>query len=237
MQVSSAAKRSVSASLGKMLLLAGGLIGAAIAVKLLPGTGGLQSLPTAHLSVAGLVALGAIACAVGVPRQVVAFVAGYGWGLLPGIALALAAQLLGCAANLFWARAVGRDFVRRRLGTRLARINTILARRPFAATLAIRLLPVGNNLALNLLAGAFQRTCCAVPDSIRNRLPAADHYLRADGPRDSVWPHNRAGDQSLPARHLEPARLAHFPNRDPPRDPPTRLTSNIRSLAVSRVYS
>ena len=133
MQVSSAAKRSVSASLGKMLLLAGGLIGAAIAVKLLPGTGGLQSLPTAHLSVAGLVALGAIACAVGVPRQVVAFVAGYGWGLLPGIALALAAQLVGCAANLFWARAVGRDFVRRRLGTRLARINTILARRPFAA--------------------------------------------------------------------------------------------------------
>ena len=136
-----------------MLLLAGGLIGAAIALKLLPGTSGLQALPAAHFSMAALVALGTIACAVGVPRQVVAFVAGYGWGLLPGIALALSAQLVACAANLFWARAIGRDFVRRRLGTRLTRINAILTRRPFAATLAIRLLPVGNNLALNLLAG------------------------------------------------------------------------------------
>lgn len=154
MQGSSAAKPNVPASLGKMVLLAGGLTGAAIALKLLPVADGLREMPTAHLSGAvGLVVLGALACAVGVPRQVVAFVAGYGWGLWLGTALALAAQMVGCALNLFWARAVGRDFVRRRLPARLAKLDSTLARRPFAATLALRLLPIGNNLALNLLAG------------------------------------------------------------------------------------
>ena len=36
---------------------------------------------------------------------------------------------------------------------RLAGVDRFLAARPFAATLTLRLLPVGNNLALNLLAG------------------------------------------------------------------------------------
>lgn len=154
MQESSAAKLSLPAGLGKMLLLAGGLLGAAIVLKLLPVTDELHTIPTGRPSDAvGLVLLGALACAVGIPRQVVAFIAGYGWSLLPGVLLALAAQLIGCATNLFWARAVGRNFVRRRLATRLARLDRILAKRPFAATLALRLLPVGNNLALNLLAG------------------------------------------------------------------------------------
>lgn len=142
------------ASLGKMLLLAGGLSGAALALSMLPITATLRHMPAGHpADAAGLVLLGAIACAVGVPRQVVAFVAGYGWGLLPGIGLALVAQVLGCVANLFWARAVGRGLARRWLAGGLARLDTIIARRPFVATLALRLLPVGNNVALNLLAG------------------------------------------------------------------------------------
>jgi len=150
----SSALPNAGASLGKMLLLAGGLSGAALALSMLRATASLHALPSGHpLDALGLVALGALACAVGVPRQVVAFVAGYGWGLLPGIALALAAQMVGCAANLFWARAVGRDFARRWLAGRLGRFDAVLARRPFTATLAIRLLPIGNNLALNLLAG------------------------------------------------------------------------------------
>jgi uncharacterized membrane protein YdjX (TVP38/TMEM64 family) len=145
---------NVGAGLGKMLLLAGGLAVAAFALSMLRAPARLHDMASGHpLDAVGLVALGAIACAVGLPRQVVAFVAGYGWGLLPGIALALAAQMFGCAANLFWARAVGRDFARRRLTGRFARLDTVLASRPFTATLAIRLLPIGNNLAVNLLAG------------------------------------------------------------------------------------
>lgn len=139
---------------GKVLLLASGLVGAALALSLLPITARLHAIQSSQPGDAlALVALGAVACAIGMPRQVVAFVAGYGWGLLPGTALALAAQMLGCAADLFWARAVGRGFAQRFLAGRLARFDGMLAARPFAATLALRLLPVGNNLALNLLAG------------------------------------------------------------------------------------
>jgi uncharacterized membrane protein YdjX (TVP38/TMEM64 family) len=36
----------------------------------------------------------------------------------------------------------------------MARLGRVLAARPFAATLTLRLLPVGNNTLLNLLAGA-----------------------------------------------------------------------------------
>lgn len=142
------------ATFGKPLLLAGGLTAAALALNTLPITATLRDVASGHPADAlTLVAVGTIACAIGLPRQLVAFAAGYTFGLAPAIALALAAQLAAAAANLFWARIVGRNFVRRRLPRRLAHLDAVLAARPFTATLAIRLFPVGNNLAFNLLAG------------------------------------------------------------------------------------
>lgn len=148
------ALRGARLVLGKTLLLAAGLTGAVLAVRMLPLAMRLHDIPSGRpIDAVSLVVIGAIACAIGLPRQAVAFAAGYGWGLVMGTTLALAAQMVGCAANLFWARAVGQDFVRRKLGRRIARLDTVLSSRPFAATLALRLLPTGNNLALNLLAG------------------------------------------------------------------------------------
>ncbi|MFQ3622569.1 MAG: VTT domain-containing protein, partial [Acetobacteraceae bacterium] len=72
---------------------------------------------------------------------------------LVGTQLALSAMILGCAASFFYARLIGRDWARRRISGRLARLDRFLAENPFTATLTMRLLPVGNNLALNLLAG------------------------------------------------------------------------------------
>lgn len=103
------------------------------------------------------VAIGTAATAAGVPRQAVAFLGGYAFGAVEGVALSLLAQLLGCAASFGWARLVGRDWAVRRLegrfGRRLRPLHDRLVRNTFGATLALRLLPVGNNLALNLLAG------------------------------------------------------------------------------------
>ncbi|WP_376099173.1 TVP38/TMEM64 family protein [Roseomonas sp. CCTCC AB2023176] len=103
------------------------------------------------------VAIGGAATAAGLPRQAVAFLGGYAFGAGEGIAWSLLAQLLGCAASFAWARLVGRAWAERRLqgrfGRRLRPLRDRLARNTFGATLAIRLLPVGNNLALNLLAG------------------------------------------------------------------------------------
>jgi len=99
------------------------------------------------------VAMAALACGVGMPRQVVAFAAGYGWGIAAGTGLALAAQIIGCIGNFFWARLIARDFVQRSLRGRVARFDRFLAGNPFTATLMLRLMPVGNNLLLNLAAG------------------------------------------------------------------------------------
>ena len=103
------------------------------------------------------VALGTLACAVAVPRQVVAYAGGLAFGFWPGAALALAAEVLGCTANFFWARLAARRWAERWLqraaGGRLDRLNRFLAAQAFTATLTLRLLPVGSNILLNLLAG------------------------------------------------------------------------------------
>ena len=149
--------RDTLPAVGRAILLAAGLAGAGWALKTLP----LHDLagPAAGLGMARFVLLGAIACAVGVPRQVIAFAGGYAFGVAQGGACALAAQVAGCFADLLWARLVAREWARARLrgrfAARLARLEAFLAAHPFGATLSLRLLPVGNNLALNLLAGSF----------------------------------------------------------------------------------
>ena len=103
------------------------------------------------------VLVGAAATAVGAPRQAVAFLGGSAFGALAGGGLSMLAQVLGCALGYGWARVIGREWAARRLagrfGRRLKPVHDVLAGSPFGATLALRLLPVGNNLALNLLAG------------------------------------------------------------------------------------
>lgn len=136
-------------------LLLAGLLVAGLAVRLLPagGINGLLRHEADERGVIDLALVGAGLCAVGLPRQVVCYACGYALGGWLGSLVALAAQVLGCLVDLGWARLVGRDWARRRLAGRLARLDRVLAARPFAAALMLRLLPVGNNLLLNLAAG------------------------------------------------------------------------------------
>ncbi len=99
------------------------------------------------------VGTGAVFTAFGLPRQMVGFLGGYAFGLLGGSLLALVASTLGCALAFAYARLVGRSFVKRRFGGRIARVDRFLAGNPFSMALLIRLLPVGSNLATNLAAG------------------------------------------------------------------------------------
>ena len=137
--------------LWKPALLLAGLGVAGLALRSGVGREALDA--PAQLGLAGFVAVAAIACALGVPRQVVAYAAGLGFGLWTGGALALAAQILGCAADFIWARAIARDWAARRMRGRLARLDAALAKHPFSATFTLRLLPIGSNVVLNLLAG------------------------------------------------------------------------------------
>ena len=135
-----------------------GLVVAGIVLKTLSGglKGGLLAQYVVGHGIEGeafFVFGGALLCAAGLPRQAVAFAGGYAFGLKFGLALALAAQILGCVTDFFWARSFARDWVQGRMGGRLARLDAQLSAQPFMASLALRLLPVGNNVALSLLAG------------------------------------------------------------------------------------
>ncbi len=143
---------------GRALLRAGAvavlLVGAGLLLRHWGG-GNLRAFrPTATGAVA-LTAAGAMLTAAGLPRQVVAFGGGYVFGAWTGGALSLVAQMLGCGLDYVAARGVAGAWARRRLarGGRLASIHQRLAAHPFSATLMLRLLPVGNNVLLNLVAG------------------------------------------------------------------------------------
>lgn len=137
-------------------LLIAGLLAAGLAWRLVPGGNAiLARLAAGRAGGAGFLLAGALAAASGVPRQAVAFAAGFGFGVWRGVLWALAAQMLGCAANFFWARALAGSGLRRRLAAGRGRhLAGRLLAAPFRATLMLRLMPVGNNCALNLAAGA-----------------------------------------------------------------------------------
>lgn len=142
----------------KPLGLAFGLILAGVVLKTLAGgvKGGVFADYVMGHGFEGEIILvlgGALLTAAGLPRQAVAFAGGYAFGLKIGLMLAMVAQILGCVVDFFWARAIARDWVRARLGTRLAKLDARLSAHPFTASLTLRLLPVGNNVVLNLLAG------------------------------------------------------------------------------------
>jgi uncharacterized membrane protein YdjX (TVP38/TMEM64 family) len=142
----------------KPLGLALGLALAGVVLKTLAGgvKGGLFAQYVMGHGLEGEVLFvlgGALLTAAGLPRQAVAFAGGYAFGLKMGLALAMVAQFLGCVTDFFWARAIARDWVRARLGQRLAKLDARLSAQPFTASLTLRLLPVGNNVVLNLLAG------------------------------------------------------------------------------------
>jgi uncharacterized membrane protein YdjX (TVP38/TMEM64 family) len=149
-------------SIGRASLLLLGLLAVGLALRQF--SGGLDAaLMDRWVTGQGIwgqavfILLGAAACATGVPRQAVGFAAGYAfassYGLGLAIAIATVAQVLGCATDFYWARAIARDWARQRIRGRLARLEAVLAQHAFTTTLIVRLLPVGNNLAFSLLGG------------------------------------------------------------------------------------
>lgn len=92
--------------------------------------------------------------AVGLPRQVFAFLGGYAYGWWWGGLLATLGTLAGAAVSFSYARVARRLLRRPQRPPRTTAIVTALRTQPFAAVLLVRLLPVGNNLVTNLLAGA-----------------------------------------------------------------------------------
>lgn len=96
---------------------------------------------------------GGLFTAMAFPRQIISFLGGYAFGFVYGGVLALVATVTGCLISFYYARLFGRGFVRARFAGRIKKFDDFLHRHPFPMTLLIRLLPVGNNLVTNLVAG------------------------------------------------------------------------------------
>lgn len=119
----------------------------------------------AHIRGQGLLGVGlflavaGLSAAVGLPRQVMAFLGGYVYGFWFGSLLATLGAGLGCMLSYGYARTLGHRLVSRwlagRLRGRLASLERLLRRSPLSMTMVVRLSPVGNNLLTNLLAGVL----------------------------------------------------------------------------------
>ncbi len=102
------------------------------------------------------IAAASILGAGGFPRQILSFLAGYAFGLVEGFTYALISSAIGCALAFLVARYIARAMVAERLPARFKRVDAFLSDNTFVATLLIRFLPFGNNLATNLAAGLSQ---------------------------------------------------------------------------------
>lgn len=97
--------------------------------------------------------MGGLFTAIGLPRQIIAFLGGYAFSVGLGAMLGALAALLGCMLSFAYARFLGQGLLRARLGDRAGRFDRFIHDHPFSMTVLIRLLPVGSNLLTNLAAG------------------------------------------------------------------------------------
>jgi uncharacterized membrane protein YdjX (TVP38/TMEM64 family) len=91
--------------------------------------------------------------AVGLPRQFAAFLGGYAFGFLAGTFLATIAATIGCALSFTFARTLARPLINKKFADKVSAIQHFLREKLFTKTLIIRLMPAGNNLLTNLVAG------------------------------------------------------------------------------------
>lgn len=98
-------------------------------------------------------AVGAFFTAVGLPRQAVAFFAGYAFGIGLGTLIGVAAAALGCVTTFTISRYLVRDLVIHKFPERLKRLDAFLSENTFTTTILIRFLPLGSNVLTNMLAG------------------------------------------------------------------------------------
>ena len=106
------------------------------------------------LGIPAFITFGMLFTSVGLPRQVMAFIGGYVFGISVGLVLGTAAAVLGAMLTFYFSRWLARPFVRRKYPKLVLSIDGFIQDRLFLKIILIRFLPFGTNLATNLAAGA-----------------------------------------------------------------------------------
>lgn len=102
------------------------------------------------------VAIAALLASFGLPRQVVAFMAGYGFGFSSGVLLAMLAIVSACVMSFSYGYLGSLVFTPAKIPLRMQYMAAFIKDHTFVSTLMIRLLPAGSNLLVNLTAGAMR---------------------------------------------------------------------------------
>lgn len=105
------------------------------------------------LGIAVFVATGAVLTGVGLPRQLVALCAGYGFSVAAGVLLAIFSVSCGALLTFSFARYIARPWVRHRYPEATAKVDAFIHDQPFLKIVTIRFAPVGTNMLTNLAAG------------------------------------------------------------------------------------
>lgn len=106
--------------------------------------------------IAGLLMIilaGAIFTGIGAPRQLLAFVLGFALGGINGTLASTLAVDIGATGCFFIARWLLRVSLARRFDRRMRQFDELFREQTLLKVLMVRLLPVGSNLATNLVAG------------------------------------------------------------------------------------
>lgn len=99
------------------------------------------------------VSVGSLLISIGLSRQLVAFLAGYGFGFNGGFLLSMVAVIAGCVITFYCTRLLMRRLLSRHFGTRIRMLDNFIRSHTFSAALLFRLLPVGSNWMVNIAAG------------------------------------------------------------------------------------
>ena len=88
---------------------------------------------------AGLFVFAILFTAVGLPRQLVAFISGFVFGLLPGVLVSLLASLLGCILAFWVSRSFLSGWVRGRYGKAAGVLDRLIRHDAFVKIIVLRL--------------------------------------------------------------------------------------------------
>jgi len=90
---------------------------------------------------------------IGLSRQVVAFLGGYAFGFIWGVALSMLAVVTACIITFTVSRFLLRRLLWRHFSARIRQVDDFLHDNTFTMALLIRLLPLGSNWMVNIAAG------------------------------------------------------------------------------------
>ncbi|WDE12223.1 TVP38/TMEM64 family protein [Thalassomonas haliotis] len=112
-----------------------------------------QLIPQGPAGILVLFLFLSITTAIGLPRQVAAFVSGYSFGGVYGAILATLAATIGCLLTFSVARHILSHRVTAKYPKQIGKVSAFIEQQTLAKTIIIRLLPLGSNLMTNILAG------------------------------------------------------------------------------------